>query len=72
MVKVLWMDDNSEQFSLFVTLVFGVILFVFTFLLHKRVMQQKERAEVSLKKAEKIKVKFKLCNMCSGVIMHFY
>lgn len=53
MVKVLWMDDNSEQFSLFVTLVFGVILFVFTFLLHKRVMDQKERAEVSLKEGEK-------------------
>lgn len=48
MVKILWMDDNSEHFSLFVTFVFGIFLFVGTFFLHKRVMDQKERAEVSL------------------------
>lgn len=47
MVKILGIDDNSEMFSLFVTFLFGVALFMGTCMLYMRVMEDKEQAEVS-------------------------
>lgn len=45
-MKVFGIDDNSEAFSLLVTVVIGVLLAIFTYLLNERVMSKK-RAESS-------------------------
>lgn len=45
MVKILGIDDNSEAFSLLVTLVFGVFLFIGTMALYMKVMGDKNRKD---------------------------
>lgn len=45
MVKILGIDDNSEAFSLLVTLVFGVFLFIGTMALYMKVMGDKNRQD---------------------------
>jgi predicted membrane-bound mannosyltransferase len=47
-MKVFGIDDNSEAFSLLVTGVIGVLLALFSFLLHRNVMSSsKVQSEVS-------------------------
>lgn len=47
-MKLFGIDDNSEAFSLFVTVVIGILLFIFSYTLHKRVMAQKAQTEVGV------------------------
>lgn len=47
-MKVFGIDDNSEAFSLLVTLTIGVLLFVFTYVLNKRVKSKNVSSEVRL------------------------
>lgn len=45
MVKILGIDDNSEAFSLLVTFVFGIFLFIGTMALYMKVMGDKHQQE---------------------------
>ena len=49
-MKVIGIDDNSEAFSLLVTIIIGALLAIFTYLLHDRVIGKKnvQSAEVSV------------------------
>lgn len=47
-MKVLGIDDNSEAFSLLLTTIAGVLLFIFAYLLNKRVMGNKISSDVSV------------------------
>ncbi|CAG9806481.1 unnamed protein product [Chironomus riparius] len=47
MVKILGIDDNSEAFSILVTLVFGVFLLIGTIALYMKVMGDKNRQDES-------------------------
>lgn len=47
-MKIFGIDDNSEAFSLFVTANIGVLLFIFTYALHQKVMGSKDRSDVSV------------------------
>ena len=47
-MKVLGIDDNSEAFSLLVTAIIGVLLFAFTYALHKKVKGGKTLSDVSI------------------------
>lgn len=48
-MKVIGIDDNSEAFSLLVTMVIGALLAIFTYLLHERVIGKKKvQSEVSV------------------------
>jgi flagellar biogenesis protein FliO len=46
MVKILGIDDNSELFSLFVTFLFSIALFMGTAMLYMKVMDDKEQKEL--------------------------
>lgn len=46
-MKVLGIDDNSEAFSLLITVIIGVLLFSFTYALNKKVMGSKIQSDVS-------------------------
>lgn len=46
-MKVFGIDDDSEAFSLLITLSVGVILYVGTYLLNKKVMREKAAKIVS-------------------------
>lgn len=47
-MKVLGIDDNSEAFSLLITGVIGLLLFLFTYALNKKVMGTKVQSDVSV------------------------
>ncbi|CRK90020.1 CLUMA_CG003745, isoform A [Clunio marinus] len=40
-MKIFGIDDNSEAFSLLITAVIGILLFIFTYRLHENVMSKK-------------------------------
>jgi Na+/melibiose symporter-like transporter len=47
-MKIFGIDDNSEAFSLLVTVIIGILLFIFSYTLNKRVMAQKAQTEVGV------------------------
>lgn len=59
-MKVLGIDDNSEAFSLLLTAIAGVLLFLFAYLLNKRVMGSKINSDVSVASPRGIKISISL------------
>lgn len=47
-MKVFGIDDDSEAFSMLLTAIIGVLLFVFTYALHQKVMGSKVQSDVSV------------------------
>lgn len=47
-MKVFGIDDNSEAFSLLITAIIGILLALFSYLLHKSVMGKKAESVVSI------------------------
>lgn len=45
-MKVLGIDDNSEAFSLLITAIIGILLFLFTYALNQRVMSSKIQSDI--------------------------
>lgn len=46
-MKVFGISDDSEYFSLLLTAIIGILLFIFTYVLNERVMGRKRQSEVS-------------------------
>lgn len=53
-MKIFGIDDNSEAFSMLITAVIAIMLLLFTYALHRKVMGSKIQSEVSLASWQKV------------------